>query len=213
MIQLAAKFDARKLTRQIRRLPKDLLKVESRAINQQMRASIGGTGKSKTLPVVGMVRRMSQAWSVKPQRRLRNRMFVPRTAWAKPQRSKLFAEGLTLFDVLPMRYFTKGVPGGATVKESGPDSQGRTPYGGAFKVTLRSGATGAMRKLRPQKWGGGGGRNRNPQGYLPIGWAQYVDVSGPAYQIRNNVLKDLARYFPTQMDAAFSKYFRRKFSA
>ncbi len=199
----------RRLVRNLRTLPRETRKIEARELNRQMRTSIGGTGNSRILPVVGMVRRMARSWNISPQKRIRRRILWPRGAQARPER--LVAVGLTLFAELPMRYFKAGLPSGAVAKPSGPDSVGRVPFGGRFEVKLKSGAQGVMRKLTPQTWGSGGRRNREPKGYLPIGWADYVDVSRPAYRIRFDVLTDLARFFPAQMDQAFRKFLRRRF--
>lgn len=210
MIQIQTRTAAtRRLVRNLRTLPREMRKIEAREINRQMRTSIGGTGSSRILPVVGMVRRMARSWSISPQKRIRRRILWPRGAQARPER--LEAVGLTLFAELPMRYFKSGLPSGAVARPSGPDSLGRQGFGGRFEVTLQSSAQGTMRKLRPQKWSDRGTRNRKPKGYLPIGWADYVDVSRPAYGIRFDVLTDLARFFPAQMNQAFTKFLRRRF--
>lgn len=204
-------LSTQRLFKNLRTLPRETKKVEARELNRQMRASISGTGNSKILPVIGMVRRMARGWGVSPQRRIRRRIFVPRGAFAKPTR--LAALGLTLFEELPMRYFQKqGLPSGAEARQTvKPDTIGRVPFGPAFTVRLQSGATGKMRKLTPQKWGRKGRRNFESKSYLPIGWAEFADVSTPAYSIRQAVLVDLARWFPRQMDMAFQKLMRRRF--
>lgn len=206
MIRLRAKLDAKGVLKSFRRMPREVKKVTSQEVNRQMRTSIGGTGNSRALPVVGMVRRMSKAWNVRPQRRIRKRIFVPRGAFSRP--TTLTATGLTLFDTLPMRYFPKGLPAGAKALPSGVDKVGREPFGGEFPVKLRSGATGVMRKLRPQVWS----RKSNPgpsTNYVPIGWSKYVDVFAPAKSIRASVLNDLAKHWPAQMSAALRKVLPR----
>jgi len=198
-----------RLLRNLQTMPRATKKVTSQELNRQMRTSVSGTGNSSILPVIGMARRMSRSWGIS-QKRIRSRIFVPRGGFANP--NKLIAIGLTLFEALPMRYFSKGVPSGGVVKQTTePDSQGRVPYGGAFTATLKSGAKGKMRKLKPQKWGASGARNPEPKGYLPIGWAEYVDVRVPALNIRAAVLADLARYWPSQMDRALRKLIKRRF--
>ena len=204
MIRLRASLDTRKVGRGFKRLAFRTPDIIAQELNRQRRAFRGGTGKGR-LPVVGLPRRLAALTSIKPLKRLRRRVLEPRAGNAT--RRKLNAGGLTLYESLPSRYW-KGKPGQGELKDVVADPSGRQPVGGMFLVALKSGARGQMKRFTPQEWT----RMRpdkNPKtNYLPINWAQYVDLTPNAYPARLRVLRDLARFWPAQMSRRLRSEFR-----
>lgn len=208
----------------LKRLPRKLRPDFADAVNLQMDVSRFGTGTDQDLPVVGMALRIALGWGLTPAERVTRRMFTPRGAWATPR--KLWADGLMLFDTLPMRYFNNRIPAGAVAVETGEDTSGRSPFGGSFNVALKSGATGRMRKFRPQTWTKKRAREPQPRksataqlrfgperSYLPIGWAFFIDASDPAERIRAVVLKKLGIKWQLQIDKLLKKRLPRAFNS
>lgn len=190
--------EIRGVVRRLRRLPKELRKIESREINRQMQTSIGGTGAGKVLPVVGMTRRISVAFGISPQKRVRSRLRFPRSWRSSPRTLK--ASALMLFDTLPRAWFKAGVPAGGIERDAKKDKLGRVAFGGTFSAKLRGGKIGTMRKLQPQR-----------SSRLPIGWAKYVDLDLAVQAIRADVLRKLAREWPRQIDTAFKRPLKNAF--
>lgn len=199
MIKFGATLLAGKAIRGTARILGRVKPVTAQELNTQRKQSRGRIAKQ-----------LSLAAGVLPQRRLRKRVVLPRGAAAKPR--KLEAGGLTLFDTLPLRWWKNGAPPAGTKKvTSKPDTVGRVQMGGAFTATMLSGFTGEFRRLTPQEWAPGKSRNPAPKGYLPIGHAEYVDLTGPGYRIRENVLQELALEFPPRWERRMERETRRAF--
>ena len=182
MLKLAVKVEARKAVRATRRILKRIPVVTAQELNTQRR-------QSRTR----MTRRLSSQVNVRPQKRIRRRILLPRPGNATPRRLK--SSGITMFSTVPGRYFTRGLVGGARYvvePEGTPDKRGRRTQGGAFEATMPSGYTSLFRRL---------GRRR-----LPIRDARVVSLEGPGYAIRMDVLRDLAKEWP----ARWTKRMRRE---
>lgn len=173
--------------RRTRRLQRRIPVVTAQELNRQGR-------RSRTL----ITRQLSTASGVKPQKRIRRRVLLPRRGNAKPRR--LRKDGLTLFESFPGRYFPKGIPPGARVRvepEGQVDRRGRRTKGQPFRAKMPSGHRGLFRRLGTAS--------------LPIRNVETVSLEGPGYAIRQKVLIELAAEFPSKWESRMRRETRRVF--
>lgn len=190
MIQPSIQLDTRQVVRALRRLPERLNKITAQELNRQRQ-------QSRTLMVRGLVR----ALNVKPQKRLRRRIVLPRGGRATPR--KLVATGLSLVESMPARWFARGKRGrGGGFALDLPSGtrviQNRPMDGAPFKATMRSGFENVFR--------------RAGKASLPI-IALNVDTTRPGYAVRQATLLELARRFPEQYQRRVRRELRRTFRA
>jgi len=190
--------DARAALDATRRLAKRTPIVTAQELNRQAK-------RSKTL----LVRGMGSVLGVKPQKRLRRRVVIPKGGRAKPGR--LAAIGLSLVETMPARWFAKGrrgrggglslsIPGGASVRNNRPTA------GQPFRATMPNGKTLVMRRVNPAK------TRVSDSGptWLPI-QEMMIDTSVPGYAVRSDVLQTLAKEWPAVWQKRMKREIKRAF--
>lgn len=197
-MKVGVKIDARAAVKSTAQLIKRTPIVTAQELNRQ-------ATRSKTL----LVRGMSSVLGVKPQKRLRRRVVIPKGGKAKPGR--LAAVGLALVEVMPARWFAKGsrgrgsgfsldIPGGASVRNSRPT------VGEPFRATMPNGKTLVLRRVNPAK------TRVSDSGptWLPI-QEMMIDTSVPGYAVRSDVLRTLAKEWAGVWQKRMKREIKRAF--
>ena len=197
MIVPRVTFDAKPVLRRLARLPARSRKITAQELNRQRT-------KSRTL----MTRDLSRALGVRPQKRIRKRIILPRQGRATER--KLRADGLSLFEVAPGRWFAKGSRGrggGFTMVLAGGSEllNTRSTRGQPFRAMMPNGRADIFRRVDPRRSG-------TVNTWLPIQKVQ-VDISRAGYAARNRALNQLAREWPRQWQGRMKRELRRAFGA
>lgn len=191
-VRIAVTLNAKKAIRATRKLNRRIPVVTAQELNTQRR-------QSRTR----MTRRLSKLAGVKPQKRIRRRILMPRSTAATPRR--LTTLGLTLFEAFPARYWPGSMPGAARVSiqsEGVVDSSGRRTVGGSFKATMPNDYTGVFRRLSPS----------HPQKHgLPIRNVVVVSLERVGYKVREEVLGELAKEWKARWENRIDREIKRTF--
>ena len=201
MIRLRGSLDTRKVVRSLARLPGRTRKITAQELNKQRK-------RSKTLIVRGLANRLN----IKPQKRVRRRVLLPRGGFATER--KLRADALALVETMPGRYFAKGTRGrggGFTLVTAGGSKikNTRQTTGQPFFAEMASGHVGVMRRVDPKTKRYKGGDKKKPT-WLPIQEVM-VDTSVPGYAERQKALDKLGKEWNEQWTKRMKGELKRAF--
>ena len=198
-------FDAKPVLRRLAKLPMRTAVVTAQELNRQRKQSKGR-----------MTKQLAKTLDVKPQKRINRRIWFPRNTQATPRR--LRADGLSLFNVAPARWFTKGTRGrggGITIAQPGGTSeiQRKPVTGQPFRIVAKNGAKLTVRRSAvPNKGKRKDHRRDGQRTWLPV-YETQIDISKPAYAVRFGVLSQLAREWPKVWGNRMKRELRRVFRA
>lgn len=192
-MKFVGRFDATQAIRASRALQHRVSLATAQELNRQRR-------RSRTL----LTRNLSRILGVRPQRRIRKRILLPRAGQAT--RFNLRAWGLSLYEVMPARWFTED--GRTNIRRGGgiTVSNTRSTRGKPFWATTKSGRRDIFRRAHPSR-----PRNRpgiDPQ--LPI-QAMMMNTSIVGQRVRQFVLNKLAYEWPDIWTARIRREIRRTF--
>lgn len=195
MIGLRLRLDTRPVDAAFRRTRARGPKITAQELNAQRR-------QSRTR----ITRRLATELGVRPQRRIRNRIRLPLTGAARPER--LRAIGLALVHIMPARWFLRGRKGELVLPSGVKLIEGAPATGRPFTAEARRGAAEVFRRgARP--------RQREKAGeptWLPIK-TQNADTGAAGDRAISAVVAELAREWPKRWEKRMERELRRIWGA